>query len=145
MNSLLMRYQDAVDGLLRECTTEDALSLVIHGVCMRPVIEDGQTVRLETARRLWPGDVVVFHGPGGRLLAHRYLLAYRRHNVWKVLTKADRASCIDSPVPTDRVLGRAVTNAGPSMTARIRCASIGAFWLLGRALRRFGLPGLHAH
>jgi hypothetical protein len=93
----------ALRGLIREGPVE----VTVRGSCMAPRLADGERVRIAAARFCWPGDLVAFQAGDGRLRLHR-VLGYRPWNGGIALvTRGDRCSCHDSPVPLDRLLGRA--------------------------------------
>jgi signal peptidase I len=124
----------ALQGLAREAPVE----VCVRGDCMAPHFADGDRVRVAAARVYWPGDVVVFRAPDGRLLAHR-LLGYRlwKQGPWRdgfaLVTRGDACIVHDSPVPKAAVLGR-VDAARPSFRGRAE-AILG---FLGLVLRRLG-------
>lgn len=117
----------ALQGLAREAPVE----VCVRGDCMAPHFADGDRVPVAAARVYWPGDVVVFRAPDGRLLAHR-LLGYRP---WQgglaLVTRGDACAAHDAPVPLGAVLGRVeAARPGPGN----RAASLLGFLRL--ALRR---------
>ena len=105
----------ALRGLAREAP----LDVVVRGDCMLPLLADGDRVRVVAARVYWPGDVLVFRAPDGRLLAHR-LLGYRP---WAgglaLVTRGDACVVHDAPVPLAAVLGR-VEGIHPGVACRLR-------------------------
>ena len=124
---------DAVFAALQGLAREAPVEVCVRGDCMAPHFADGDRVRVAAARVYWPGDVVVFRAPDGRLLAHR-LLGYR---LWKgglvLVTRGDACAVHDSPAPRSAVLGR-IAAARPSL--RKRAAAV--FGFLGLAVRRLG-------
>lgn len=96
-------HLEALRGLVREAPVE----VTVRGSCMAPRLADGERVRIAAARFCWPGDLVAFQAGDGRLRLHR-VLGYRP---WQgriaLITRGDRCPCHDSPVPLDRLLGRA--------------------------------------
>jgi signal peptidase I len=121
------KVHEAVQDLAREAPVE----VRVQGDCMKPFFADGDRVLVSAARMYWPGDVLVFRAPDGRLLAHR-LLGYRP---WKgslaLVTRGDSCVVHDSPVPRTAVLGR-IDSVRPS--SGDRAAAILGF--LGLAVRR---------
>jgi hypothetical protein len=103
---------------LRALAREQPVALRVRGGCMAPLVGEGERVEVVAARCYWPGDVVAFAAPDGRLLLHRllgYRLAARR---LACVTQGDGCSIPDPPVPRDRLLGRMV---GPvPLAARLR-------------------------
>jgi hypothetical protein len=127
---------EGVFAALRDLAREAPVEVEVRGDCMAPGLADGERVRVAAARFYWPGDVVVFLAPDGRLLAHR-VLGYRLHRrdrfhggALALVTRGDSCAVHDAPVPLARVLGR-VAAAAPSPAAR--AAALGRF--LGLALR----------
>src|SRR6187549_2267518 len=105
----------ALQGLAREAPVE----VRVQGDCMAPFFADGDRVLVSAARRYWPGDVLVFRAPDGRLLAHR-LLGYRS---WQggiaLVTRGDTCVVHDFPVLKAAVLGR-ISAVRPSLRGRAR-------------------------
>ncbi len=100
---------------LREMARESPVELTVRGSCMAPRLADGERVQIVAARRYWPGDVVAFQAPDGRLRLHR-LLGYRpASGQLACVTQGDHCPCHDDPVPLDRVLGRIVEPATPPL------------------------------
>jgi hypothetical protein len=98
---------------------EGPVEVRVRGVCMAPLLGDGERVRVVAARAYWPGDVVVFRAPDGRLLAHR-LLGYRPcAGDLALVTRGDACVVHDAPVPPAAVLGR-VEAARPALGVRAR-------------------------
>lgn len=112
---------DGVFAALRDLAREAPIEVEVRGDCMAPRLADGERVRVAAVRFYWPGDVVVFRAPDGRLLAHR-VLGYRFHRlhgrgVLALVTRGDSCVVHDAPVPFGRVLGR-VAGAAPSLAVR---------------------------
>jgi signal peptidase I len=103
----------ALQGLAREAPVE----VRVQGDCMAPFFKDGDRVLVFAARVYWPGDVLVFRAPDGRLLAHR-LLGYRplRRGI-ALVTRGDACVVHDFPVPKTSVLGR-IDAVRPSLRGR---------------------------
>ncbi len=120
-----------VFAALRDLAREAPVEVEVRGDCMAPRLADGERVRVAAARLYWPGDVVVFRAPDGRLLAHR-VLGYRLHRGRPALvTRGDTCLVHDAPVPLAQVLGR-VAGAAPGLADR--AAALRRF--LGLAWRR---------
>jgi len=129
---------DGVFAALRDLAREAPVEVEVRGGCMAPRLADGDRARVAAARFYWPGDVVVFRAPDGRLLAHR-VLGYRFHRFQgklglALVTRGDSCVVHDAPVPLARVLG-CVAGATPSPADR--AAALRRF--LGLALR-WGRP-----
>jgi hypothetical protein len=111
---------EGVFAALRDLAREAPVEVEVRGDCMAPRLADGDRVRVAAARFYWPGDVVVFRAPDGRLLAHR-VLGYRfdrsHGGALALVTRGDSCVVHDAPVPLARVLGR-VAGAAPSPAAR---------------------------
>jgi signal peptidase I len=116
----------ALQGLAREAPVE----VRVQGDCMKPFFADGDRVLVSAARVYWPGDVLVFRAPDGRLLAHR-LLGYRP---WQggiaLVTRGDACVVHDFPVLKTAVLGR-IDAVRPSLWGRV----VAVLGFLGIALR----------
>jgi hypothetical protein len=89
---------------------EGTLKLRAHGGCMEPAIRDGEELTLSAVRLPWPGDVVAALDDLGRVKVHR-LVGYRpcwrgRRPSLALVTRADNARALDTPVPLDRLIGR---------------------------------------
>jgi hypothetical protein len=119
----------AVAELLREAGPAGAgatFAVVVRGGCMRPLLDDGQTVLVR--RRAWalPGDVVAFErGAADAGLAVHRLLGMRPARggfVW--VTQADNEPAPDPAFRRDRLLG--VVDVPVSLRDRA--------WALGRFL-----------
>jgi len=72
---------------------------------MAPILPDGSTVQVAPRSVYLPGDVIAFAAPNGSLRVHRVLGYHRGASGWRLLTKGDNTTWIDSPVPVDQVLG----------------------------------------
>ena len=125
---------EGVFAALRDLAREAPVEVEVRGGCMAPRLADGERVRVAAARFYWPGDVVVFRAPDGRLLAHR-VLGLRFHRFqgrggFALVTRGDSCVVHDAPVPLARVLGR-VMGAAPGPA--VRAAALRRF--LGLALR----------
>jgi hypothetical protein len=126
-----------VAAALRDLARELPLAVRVRGDCMAPRLRDGDLVAVAPARRYWPGDVVAFHTPQGRIAVHR-LLGYRLlAGRLACVTRGDLCSAADAPLAPGRLLGRAAVPPRPEERARALLA------LLGLALRaaRRRLPG----
>lgn len=133
-------WAGAVATGLRQLARELPIAVTVRGDCMAPRLRDGDRVAVAAARRYWPGDVVAFHTPQGRIALHR-LLGYR----WldgrlACVTRGDRCGRADAPLLPGRLLGRAAVAPTPADRARAMLALLGlalraARRRLGRALR----------
>ena len=121
---------EGVFAALRDLAREAPVEVEVRGDCMAPRLADGDRVRVAAARFYWPGDVVVFRAPDGRLLAHRVLGCRLQGGALALVTRGDSCVVHDAPVPLARVLGR-VAGAAPGAAART--AALRRF--LGLALR----------
>jgi len=122
---------DGVFAALRDLAREAPVEVEVRGDCMAPRLADGERVRVAAARFYWPGDVVVFRAPDGRLLAHRVLGLRLHRGSLALVTRGDSCVIHDAPVPLVRVLGR-TAGAAPSLADR--AAALRRF--LGLAWRR---------
>jgi signal peptidase I len=121
-----------VFGAIQDLAREAPVEVRVQGDCMRPFFADGDRVLVSAARLYWPGDILVFRAPDGRLLAHR-LLGYRP---WRggiaLVTRGDACVVHDSPVPKAAVLGR-IASVRPSLRGRA-AAVLGFLRLVLRCL-----------
>jgi hypothetical protein len=123
---------DAVFSALQALAREAPVEVPVQGDCMAPFFADGDRVLVSAARRYWPGDVLVFRAPDGRLLAHR-LLGYRPwHGGIALVTRGDACVVHDFPVLKAAVLGR-IAAVRPSLRERAG-AVLGFFGLVLRRL-----------
>src|SRR3954453_11681479 len=108
---------DRVFAALRDLAREAPVEVEVRGGCMAPRLADGERVRVAAGRFYWPGDVVVFRAPDGRLLAHRVLGLRLHRGSLALVTRGDTCVVHDAPVPLARVLGRAA-GVAPSLADR---------------------------
>jgi hypothetical protein len=124
-------------AVLRDLARERPVALTVKGDCMAPRLRDGQRVEVAAARLYWPGDIVAFATPQGRIALHR-LLGYRLlRGRLACVTRGDRSAVADSPVPPDRLLGRTMTP--PPMADRAR--AVRALLAMALVAIRRRLPG----
>jgi hypothetical protein len=110
---------------LRHLASE-VLAIRVNGRCMQPQLQHGAVVRVRSAPRYWPGDVVVYRNRQGLLLVHRVLGYYRRRGRWQLLIQADGAPGPDQGARPEQILGR-VTDVRVTIPRR--------FWAISRYLR----------
>jgi hypothetical protein len=124
---------------LRDLARDVPLEVTVRGDCMAPRMHDGDRVLVAPAARYWPGDVVAFHTPQGRLALHR-LLGYRRcAGRLAFLTRGDRCDQPDSPLTPERLLGRAAVR--PTAVERVRAAGAWLVLALSAVVRRLSRLG----
>lgn len=107
-----------------ELARREPVALPVRGSSMEPLLAEGDRVWVAPRRFYWPGDVVAFAVPGGRVVAHRVLgyrvsgYRLRAHRIggrrWALVTRGDAVSAPDGPVDPARVVGRVVAVAGPA-------------------------------
>lgn len=122
---------------LHELAASEGVSLRIAGTCMAPAIQNGAIVTVVRQRRYWPGDVLVFFGPDGRLTAHRLLGFGPWRGRFRLFTRADNALAPDSAILPSEVVGR-ITDGVTRVRASQRLLSLASFLRLG--LRRVCRP-----
>lgn len=125
--------------LLRQLAAEEGVEVPVVGDCMAPVLTSGERVRLEPARRYWPGDLIGFRTEGGGLRLHR-LIGYRpTARGWRLLTQADNAARPDTAIAPDEVIGRLVERDGlevrVSLVERLRAGGRFLSFAWGKLLR----------
>ncbi len=129
---------------LRSLVGQSPLRFRIHGNCMDPWLGSGSRVKVAPRRLYWPGDILAFQAPDGRLLAHR-LIGYS----WTVdhgrpalcyVTQADQARGIDPPLAPERILGRVASRSQTQdvpwrhrLRACHRFATLVSRWTMRRA------------
>jgi hypothetical protein len=99
-------FSAAMLAALRDLASEAPLTAHVRGGCMEPLLSDGARVRIAPRRYYWPGDVVAFRDGAGSLVAHRVVGYWPAGGGWRLLTAADRAGALDSPVARSAILGR---------------------------------------
>jgi len=119
----------------------DTLAIRIKGVCMLPLLHEGDLVTVQKARCYWPGDVLVFSGTTQSLMVHRLLgWVPGGRSGWRVMTRSDVAARIDALLSHDQVLGKVVELEGRAFTVTLaqRCRSLGAclHWLAVLLVRK---------
>ena len=80
----------------------------MSGTSMSPAIEDGDIITIEpiTDEPVKQGDIVLYHSRFDTAVIHRVIRLERASSERCVITRGDRASHNDTPVPLHRVLGR---------------------------------------
>ncbi|MBK8592518.1 MAG: S24/S26 family peptidase [Sandaracinaceae bacterium] len=121
--ALSAEHRAAVAELLRESGAGGSgatFPVVVRGGCMRPLLEDGQTVRVRRQAWALPGDVVAFErgASHGGLAVHRLLgmRPSRAGLVW--VTQADNEPAPDPAFRRHRLLG--VADLPVSLSDRVR-------------------------
>jgi len=136
----------AVLEAVRELAREGPVCVIVRGSCMAPVHGDGERVEVVPARFYWPGDIVAFAGPDGRLRLHR-LLGYRAARAGgsggiggiHAVTRGDGCPDPDPPVPVSRLVGRVPGPVPLAVRLRSAAALAGVFLkALRAAARRLG-------
>jgi signal peptidase len=123
------RRLDLVAPLVCDLLADGATpEMPVRGNSMRPVLRDGDRVRLvpmtHAGARL--GDVVLRVEPSGPIV-HRVVGWWPARGGWRLLTKGDGALRLDSPLPPAGLVGRVV--------ARVR----------GNSVRQFEGPAMRLH
>ena len=73
---------------------------------MAPILPDGSTVEVAPRNVYLPGDVIAFAAPNGSLRVHRVIGYQLDASGWRLVTKGDNTTWIDTPIAVDQVLGR---------------------------------------
>lgn len=128
---------EAVSSVLFELAAGEELAITVRGNCMRPLLADGERVRVRRGRRYWPGDVLAVRTGQDHLALHRMLGLYRRQGQWRYLTRGDDSHRADPATPAERVLGKVVWCEGvagrPAVSLSRRLGCLLAFATLGLA------------
>lgn len=127
MNIAPARLELEIARLSAEHGARARFTCSVRGASMAPALVTGMHVTVEAAdaATLSPGEIVCWLASGGtdrdeRKVIHR-LVRTERDTLGRlfVVTKGDAAGREDPPVPADRLLGRVVAVAGPSLAYRI--------------------------
>lgn len=113
-----------------------------HGMSMWPFIRTGDAIIVEQieASVLQRGDVLVFLGPGGRLVAHRLRRIEDDGSGRRYVTRGDSCRRCDRPVTADTLIGR--VTALERGSRRIALNTRRQQWLVRVWLRLHPLPAL---
>ena len=101
---------DLLAPLIRDLASEGkAAEIPVRGNSMRPMLRDGDRVRLApvTHADARLGDVVLRVEPSSPII-HRVVGWWPSRDGWRVLTKGDGARRLDPPLPPERLVGRVV-------------------------------------
>jgi len=101
---------DLLAPLVRDVASDGrAVEIPVRGSSMRPMLQDGDRVRLAavTEVNVRLGDVVLRVAPSGPII-HRVVGWWPSRNGWRILTKGDGACRLDPPLPPGRLVGRVV-------------------------------------
>ncbi len=118
---------------LREMADEDPLRLKVSGQCMSPLVNEGDFVEVSQARLYWPGDVIAFRTPDGRLLLHRLIGYWRHSHRLGLVTQGDTCSSCEASFGFDRVIGR--VSGGDCAASLVSIPLTDRLWTLGRFAR----------
>ncbi len=99
-------FHEVVILLLQKGETTE---LPLTGHCMKPLLRENDliTVKPITIDQLQCGDIVLYHIEG-RLKCHRFLTFKTIEGRQYLITKSDRRSRCDTPVPFDSFLGTVI-------------------------------------
>jgi len=96
----MISKQAALEGLQLLAKQERLFEVHLSGVSMSPTIPDGVSIRVDSASKAVPGDVVVFRD-GDKLVAHRLRSVARG----QMILLGDGNVMPDLPIAVDRALG----------------------------------------
>jgi signal peptidase I len=120
---------DLLAPLVRELLADGASpEIPVRGNSMRPILRDGDRVRLAPVTRAGPrlGDIVLRVESSGPII-HRVVGWWPSRNGWRVITKGDGARRLDPLLLPELMAGRVV--------ARVR----------GNSVRQFEGPAMRLH
>ncbi len=97
-------YYDIVSGALLKGYVID---MKLYGYCMRPIINNGDLAQISPVEydELSVGDIVVY-GFNDKLKIHRLIKKVKWHGNNVFVTKGDKSKFIDTPVSSNRLIGR---------------------------------------
>jgi len=98
---------DLLAPLVRDLAADGrAVEIPVRGNSMRPMLRDGDRVRLASVTKMNVrlGDVVLRVEPSGTII-HRVVGWWPSREGWRILTKGDGARRLDPPLPPDRLVG----------------------------------------
>jgi hypothetical protein len=95
-----------IDTVLKSVAKKEALSILISGSCMSPLIKDGAMVQIRRKRVYLPGDILVKRDSLGQLVAHRLVGFYPRKGHLYYVTRADNAATEDAAINSTQIIGR---------------------------------------
>jgi len=97
----------------------------VRGNSMRPMLKDGDRVRLvpATPAELRVGEVVVLTQPTGPVI-HRVVGWWPSRRGWRILTKGDGAHRLDPPLRAQSAVGRVVARVRGGRVRRLDGASM---------------------
>lgn len=80
------------------------------GNSMHPFIENGDILVVEPSNgaQAHIGDVIFYHRPDGRLIAHRLIRIQNQGDSVALITQGDSLRCPDPPLRPEQVLGRVI-------------------------------------
>ena len=81
--------QGRLAHVVQHALTHGPVHLTVRGSSMAPTVKEGEVLTVGPVRRVWPGDLVVFPGRGGALVAHRVVALWPRGGTWWLLTQGD--------------------------------------------------------
>lgn len=105
-------------NIAEQIAVDDCLTMTIRGDCMKPVLFDGETIRVTKKRVYLPGDILVFQGAARNFTCHRFLGYALTLKGIRVMTKADNGDQCDGLVQIKDIIGK-VTRSGPCFEALI--------------------------
>ena len=95
-----------IDTVLKSVAKKEALSILISGSCMSPLIKDGAMVQIRRKRGYLPGDILIKRDSLGQLVAHRLVGFYPRKRYLYYVTRADNAATEDAAINSTQIIGR---------------------------------------
>lgn len=129
------KAQELVRSLLAEGLS---LRVRVTGASMLPLLKGGELLLVEPVpARVRIGDLLVFVGPGGRLVVHRLVRRLGRGRAMRLQMQGDGCPKPDDPVPPEAVLGRVARIEFGGAAAGWRESRPAALWRAQQSLWRY--------
>jgi signal peptidase I len=119
-------HPDFLAPLLRDLAAEGrSAEMPVRGISMRPMLRDGDRVRVvpATASDVRVGDVVILAGSTGPII-HRLVGWWPSRDGWYLLTKGDGSPRLDPPLRANGLVARVVARVRNGHVQRLGGASL---------------------
>jgi hypothetical protein len=99
---------ETVTRALSDLVAEAPLEIRLRGASMEPLLGNADTVIVSSARRFWPGDILLFRDSQDQLVTHRLLGGIPTRAGWRFILRGDACSKVDGGVRREQICGRVV-------------------------------------